>query len=295
MRNESFALGGNPKVTLDTYVLAPALDGHLRPLVIVCPGGGFLGCSPSEGEPVALAYNRMGYDAAVLTYTTAKTAKDTPSWPQALRDLAEAVCIVRSHADEWGANPDAVVVSGFSAGGWVAAQYSCLWDGELLEGIGTPEERRPNAAVLCYPLVDYRTNRGMALATSVDMGQVLGAGDQLGLAKFAEIMGRGFLGDRVLTDELAAEVSPVCHVSAQVPPTFVWTTFGDGLLDPTQSVSYACELQRAGVPCELHVFQEGAHGLSLADATSASKPAELNAHVAHWIELAGEWLELTLR
>ena len=97
MLNEKFAVGECGAV-LTTYVPSRANDGSLRPFVIVCPGGGFLGCSPSEGEPVALAYNRMGYGAAVLEYTTASTSRKTPSYPQALRDMAAAVLLVRKNA-----------------------------------------------------------------------------------------------------------------------------------------------------------------------------------------------------
>ena len=60
-------------VTLTPYVLADSpelLRGKLRPAVLICPGGAYLGCSDREAEPVALRFAAMGYHAFVLRYAT---------------------------------------------------------------------------------------------------------------------------------------------------------------------------------------------------------------------------------
>lgn len=290
MKNEVFAIGGNEGVTLATYVPAPALDGHLRPMVVICPGGGFLNCSPSEGEPVALHFTRKGYAAAVLTYTTAANA-DVPSYPQALRDLAESIVLIRSHASEWGVDPDAIAILGFSAGGYVCAEYSCAWEGELLADIGSASERKPNAAVLCYPVVDLVSfAKG---PEEVDLGQVLGQDMLMMFEQFHRASMLAFTGTAEPGEDFIEKANPIGHLGASVPPTFIWTTFGDNLVNPLQDLAYAQNLHELGIPCELHVFQGGDHGLSLADATSAGKPKEINAHVANWAELAAEWLDMT--
>lgn len=290
MNNETYIIGGNEGVTLATYVPAPALDGRARPMVVICPGGGFLNCSPSEGEPVALHFNRAGYAAAVLNYTTAANA-DVPSYPQALRDLAEAMALIRSHASEWGVDPDAIAVLGFSAGGYVCAEYCCAWDGELLADIGTAFARKPNAAVLCYPVVDLVSfAKG---PEEVDLGQVLGQDMLMMFEQFHRASMRAFTGTEEPGPDFVGKANTIEHPSASVPPTFIWTTFGDNLVNPLQDLAYAQKLHELGIPCELHIFQNGDHGLSLADATSAAKPKEIDGHVAHWAELAAEWLDMT--
>ena len=45
-------------------------------------------------------------------------------------------------------------------------------------------------------------------------------------------------------------------------------------------------LRRAGVPCEAHLFEKGAHGTSISTAeVDAADP-----HRAHWVALCLEWL-----
>ena len=292
MKHEAYELGDYPLVNLKPFLLDGKDAASPAPLVVVCPGGGFMGCSPNEGAPVARMLNRAGYHAAVLTYTTAASAPGVSSYPQALYDLADAISLVRANAHAWGVDRERIAILGFSAGGWLCAMYENLWNGPLFEGHATPEERRPDAAVLCYPLVDYR-GYGMAHRDEADLAAVLGTGDKVQMEAFVSAMNQALLGDRPLTDELVAEVSPLDHIGPDTPPTFVWTTFGDGLLDPRQSLSYASRLHAAGIPSELHVFQEGFHGLSLANEATARKPEQVNPHVAHWAELACEWLSLT--
>ena len=292
MARTSIPLGENPLVNLKPFLVKDASAATSRPLVIVCPGGGFLGCSPNEGSPVARMLNRAGFHAAVLTYTTAASSPGTDAYPQALFDLADAVRLTRSHATEWLVDQDRLAILGFSAAGWLCAMYENLWNTPLFEAHGGADDRRPNAAILCYPLVDYR-NGGMIEHDEADLEAVLGKGGAVRMEAFQEAVNRALLGDRKLTDELVHEISPTDHIGRDTPPTFVWTTFGDGLLEPTQSIAYATKLNKEHIPCELHVFQDGTHGLSLATEATAKKPEDVDPHLAHWAELACEWLGRT--
>ncbi|MBR1828077.1 MAG: alpha/beta hydrolase [Atopobiaceae bacterium] len=284
MSRKSFIIGGNERTSLDVFLLAT--DRPL-PLVIVCPGGGFLDCSPNEGEPVARRLNAEGFHAAVLTYSTEASAPGACAYPRPLLDLAEAMAIVRDHAAKWLVDPDKVATLGFSAGGYLCASYANTY--------ATDELLRPNANVLCYPVVDFRRYAALgSLEGTMDLGQVTGDVKALAFAEFMRTSVRGAIGDARLTPELMDEMSPLDHLTPDVPPTFVWTTFGDSLVDPTQSIEYALRLRELGVPCELHVFGRGEHGLSLADETTAKKPSGLDPHLAHWATLAAEWLRMTL-
>ena len=62
------------KATITTYIkeMYPDYqDPFNRPLVIICPGGGYDHHSPREGEAVAVKMLELGYNAVVLRYSLA--------------------------------------------------------------------------------------------------------------------------------------------------------------------------------------------------------------------------------
>ena len=63
--------GTLPDTCLETYLLeiTPKFQVQERPLVLVCPGGGYRYTSEREAEIVAMQFNAMGYHAAVLWYS----------------------------------------------------------------------------------------------------------------------------------------------------------------------------------------------------------------------------------
>ena len=93
-----------------------------RPLVLVVPGGGYTHVSAREGDPVALQFAAAGYHAAVLDYAICEQAKD--GLP--LRQLAQAIGLVRQHAAGWHILPEKIAVCGFSAGGHLALSGAVL-------------------------------------------------------------------------------------------------------------------------------------------------------------------------
>ena len=54
------------------------------------------------------------------------------------------------------------------------------------------------------------------------------------------------------------------------PPAFLWQTLDDELVPVENSILYTRACRKAGVPCELHLFRSGKHGLSLANARWAA-------------------------
>jgi hypothetical protein len=50
-------------------------------------------------------------------------------------------------------------------------------------------------------------------------------------------------------------------------------------------------LTKYKVPYELHIFESGVHGLSLADETTAAKSEHVNPGCQIWFELAARWLK----
>ena len=125
-----------------------------RPAVIICGGGGFTHIAPHEQDPVAFAFLDHGYQAFVLNYVTSATGDVSFPHPQA--DLAKMVATVRANADEWHVDPKRVCVVGFSAGGMICASLATQWKTGPFAGLAgaRPEDVRPDAVVLGYPLLD---------------------------------------------------------------------------------------------------------------------------------------------
>ena len=71
------------------------------------------------------------------------------------------------------------------------------------------------------------------------------------------------------------------NVTPETPPAFIWHTAQDASVPAVNSMLYAAELQKNGVPYELHIFPFGAHGKAL---------AENDPSVGQWKALLQEWM-----
>jgi dipeptidyl aminopeptidase/acylaminoacyl peptidase len=95
---------------------------------------------------------------------------------------------------------------------------------------------------------------------------------------------RNLLGDPPDTS-LVWKLSSELQVTADTPPTFLFHTNGDTGVPPENSVLYYLALRRAKVPAEMHIYQEGRHGVGLApnDPVLSSWPARLK----DWLAVRG--------
>ena len=145
------------KATITTYIkeMYPDYqDPFNRPLVIICPGGGYDHHSPREGEAVAVKMLELGYNAVVLRYSLAPYI-----YPTQVYEAAYTVKWVRDHAKEWDVNPDRIILAGFSAGGHLAACLGTMWSGDMVASfakkyLGCDKEYvRPDGLLLGYPVI----------------------------------------------------------------------------------------------------------------------------------------------
>lgn len=283
-------------VTLTSYILDDSkemLKGKKRPAVLICPGGAYLYCSDREAEPVALKFASMGYHAFVLRYSVyLDEEKDLLEWsksvvpnpkcthPNPMRDIAKAMLHIGLHAEEWLVDMSKVIICGFSAGAHNCAMYSTYWDKPVITEFFNEdaEKFRPAASILGYPLTDY-----CYMKDTLENNPI---GQRLFMTSNTV-----FLGNPTPDEELLQEISPVYQVSENTPPTFIWATASDELVPVQHSIRMAHMLADKGVPFELHIYEEGAHGLSLGNQTTAEAKTHINASVQDWIEKAEKWLQ----
>ena len=229
---------------LDHGVLThfPASAGRNKPALILCPGGGYEYCSIREGAPVARAFAREGVEAFVLEYD----CTEVPLGVKPLHALSAAVAWVRENAAQFGIAQDRIAVGGFSAGAHLAAH-------------------RPNAAVLCYPVVS--------------------AGAYAHRGSFVRLAGENAAEQRRFSLEAL--------VSARMPRTFLWHTLTDATVPVENTLLLEAALRRENISHELHLFPHGVHGLALADLETADpmKGRVPDRHINRWQALCAEWLK----
>lgn len=222
------------KPTITAYIPA---SNPTKTAVIVAPGGGYTHLSMvKEGSDVAAWLNAHGVAAFVLKYRLGMKYHN----PIELGDAKRAIRTVRADAAKYGIAPDHIGMWGFSAGGHLTASAGTMFDAGDASATDPIEQQssRPDFLILSYPVI-----------TMEDPYVHKGSRTYL-------------LGDTPTQAEMDA-MSPEQHVTAQTPPTFLYTTTDDHTVPVLNSVMFYSALVKAGVPVEMHIFQHGAHGSGL--------------------------------
>ena len=238
---------------------------ELRPCVVMVPGGGYSMCAPAEGEPVAKRFYEMGFQTFVLTYTTNLLAQ-VPLGKQPMRDLARAIRMIRSHAAQYGIDPERVILCGFSAGAHLCGSLCVHFDDVSEEDSSLREySARPDAAILSYPLVTTGDHRHEASFRAL-LGDISlsGSDDKSSDANGSDPKNSDIKVCQPNVSELEY-YSIEKQVRRDMPPCFVWQTVTDEEVPMENSALLAQALKEKEVPFAYHLFTSGPHGMALAD------------------------------
>jgi len=222
--------------------------------VIVLPGGGYSRLSDvKEGSDVAKWLNSLGITAFVLKYRLGMRYHQ----PSQLLDAARAMRTVRGRAKDWGVDPNRIAILGFSAGGHLASALGTHFDAGKPDAVDVIERvsSRPDLMILLYPVIT--------------MGEFTHAGSK-----------KNLLGDNP-TPELIRLYSNELQVTKETPPTFLMHTMTDAGVPVENSMAFAAALRKNGVPFEVHIYEQGPHGVGL---------APTNPYLASWAERCADWL-----
>ncbi len=72
-------------------------------------------------------------------------------------------------------------------------------------------------------------------------------------------------------------------MTKETPPTFLWHTTADRGVPPENSIAFYAACRKAGVPAEMHIYEQGRHGLGL---------AELQDGTNTWPKMCENWLRV---
>lgn len=233
----------------------PLFNQRNWPVIVVCPGGGYMNTSDREAEPIALQFTAEHYRVFVVRYSVKPIG-----FPQQLREVAAVMELIHENAEAWHIDTQKIAIMGFSAGGHLAAQYSNRWNcPEVRERF--PDSKKAAASILCYPVIT--ADPQYAHAGSIE----------------------NYNGTGASCEELVTE---------QTPPTFLWHTADDAVVPVENSLLYAKALSAHKVPYELHIYPHGTHGLATADEPTIVYMDPWIEQVHSWLEEAKRWLKLVL-
>ena len=226
-RDLVYASPGGCDLHLDLYVPPAA-----RPLPVVI---WFHGGSWKHGNKSIFLFMRDLPRHGIALVSVDYRLSDRAKYPAQIEDARAALQWVRAHAARYHLEPGRIGLSGASAGGHLAALLGTLE--------GTPAIR---AVCVLYPPTDI---------VAMDKRY----------AKFGGLNWVGtFLGGSHDTQlALAAEASPINHVTASSPPFLIFHGALDWMVPVEQSRELHSRLLQAGVESQLVILPGKIHGFAL--------------------------------
>ena len=233
-----------------------------RPLILICPGGGYGHLAFREGEPIAIKMNSLGYNACVLRYTLVPN-----TFPSQLFELACSISFIRNNHKLFKCNPDKIIVAGFSAGGHLAASLATMWNDDFISNALKIDKEllKPNGLLLGYPVIT--------------------SGEYAHNGSFVRLLGENYNG---LLEDMSIEK----RVNSSTPKTFMWHTCADESVPLENSLLMAQALRANNIPFEYHVFPKGVHGLALCtEETNTTEGTKIQLENAVWTDMFKTWLD----
>ena len=225
------------RVKLQTFIHPDTKEEPL-PAVIILPGGAYGFISEAEGAPVARHIFEKGFHTFVLHYSVGEYSE----FPAPLLEVSRAIWEIRKRANDWGAQSDAIALMGFSAGAGISAMSATQWNNletARQAGADTVEDIRPNAAVIGYGAA----NNSKTIIGNPDIC-------------IPPILGK-------IARDKTPELDVVNYVNKDTAPMFIWHNRYDNYVPAINPIMMAEAMQKSDRPYELHIFQNGRHGMGI--------------------------------
>jgi acetyl esterase/lipase len=150
--------GGRPYVRLTnvstpTITLFKPTGKNTGAAMLVFPGGSYQILSMDlEGSEVCDWLNSVGVTCVLVKYRVPNSGP-YPKSAAALQDAQRAMGLVRQHAAEWDIDPHRVGTIGFSAGAYLSAAVSNIYDKRVYDPIDAADQlsSKPDFSAVIYP------------------------------------------------------------------------------------------------------------------------------------------------
>ena len=226
-----YGSAGEAPLLLDACV--PEGDGAgLSPAVILIHGGGW--SSGTRGDMAFLfdPLSKAGFTWFTISYRLAPTSR----WPACIEDVRTAIRWVKANALAYRADPERIVLIGYSAGGHLAC----------LAAVQGDETERVQGVVAFAPPTDHEADNERRGGLSPSMQKLL---------------------DRPLelddqTRAMLRHLSPIQYVNAGLPPFLLIHGTEDTSVPYSQSVHFRAELKHYAAPCELITIEGAGHSIA---------------------------------
>jgi acetyl esterase/lipase len=260
--------GGTERQTLDLY----RIEGISlpRPALVWFHGGGWVINSKENIEGIAFDIAEAGgFHLVSVGYRLA--GQGAEDWPGIVREVKSAVRWLKQNAEGLGIDPDAIVVTGESAGAHLAAMVALSAGVASFEGTVNPgASSEVAAAVLFYGPYDFNTIVEEALEVLLT-GQCGAELNPLPIWALLECPVPDDIFDPLSEcgESDLDEASPVTHVDAGDPPVFIAAGTEDCFVPWMQALDLEDALDASGVTNELSITEGGEHDADTLDVTPA--------------------------
>ena len=242
-----YGQAGGENLLLDVCV--PPGEGPFGAVLYVHGGGWSGGDKKDDRGELLDVFSEAGWVWFSINYRLAPAHR----WPACLEDVQTAIRWVKQHAAEFKADPNRIVLAGYSAGGHLACS-AAIW---------AQEDTRVQGVIGLAPPVDLAADCQRRGGLSPSLQNLLNRGKEMD----EEAIG------------LLKKISPIWDVRAGLPPFLLIHGTADKSVPYQQSLDLRSALCRCGVPCKLITIEGAGHRLT-----------EWERYEPQWKQRMADWL-----
>lgn len=231
-----------------------------RPVVLLIHGGGFISGNKNDKDRQILKLSKLGFVAASAMYRLAPEYK----YPDAINDVKLAIRFLKSKAKAYHLDPERIIVSGSSAGSYLAVMVGVTGNSNTFNDYGL------------YP--DFSSSVRAVTAQSAPIGDFR-------LLKYAQRPTVKRLLPCVYTNEqsVLAAMSPITYLDVNDPPFFLSHGDEDPIVPVEMSREFASELKKIGHDFEYFEVKGGTHHFG------RSAPEQAKIVFSNYLKFLSKW------
>lgn len=242
-------------LTMDVFIPKEKPNGAG---IIFCVSGGWF----SSKESINPGFLKEFLDRGYAVFAVMHGSQPKYTIPEVLEDQHRAVRFIRTNAKKYGVDPDRFGISGASAGGHLSLMQGCapkMGDPKAKDPVNR-ESSKVDAVACFFPPTDF-LNYGKEGENAMGRGILANYRAAFDIqevdAKKKEFVP---ITDETRITEIAKQISPVYHVTADDPPTLIIHGDADLLVPIQQAQLIMAKLDEVKVPHELVTRPGVAHG-----------------------------------